>query len=198
VPALRGAAWRSAGARVSLFFKTDALPFRDWTGIRRIEMRAVLAIVLVALGTAPAGQVSPLEATAFMAGCWRGAAGTDRIIEEFYMRPGPNLMQGMTRFVGPRGDVTGLTLDFEFTLIDVDHDRTRLRPHPRGAPSAVFAETERTAGRMVWENPDHDFPQKISYTRAPGDSLIARIEGRTPSGERAIEWRMGRVGCPGT
>jgi hypothetical protein len=97
----------------------------------------------------------------------------------------------MTRF--RRGP---LTVDFEFTLIDVDSSGTRLRPHPRGQASGTFAQKEAGPGRIVWEDPTHDFPQRISYTAAAGDSLIARIEGPTSTGNRVIEWRMARSPCP--
>jgi hypothetical protein len=166
-------------------------------------LRIGFLLTSVALVTWPAAAGAqqapgPLEGAAFMAGCWRGAAGPDRIIEEYYLPPAGNLMQGMTRYLGPRGNSPGpFTLDFEFTLLDVDHGTIRLRPHPRGQPSVAFAEKERSAGRLVWENAAHDFPQRIMYTAAPGDSLLARIEGRTPNGDRFMEWRMGRVPCPG-
>jgi hypothetical protein len=133
-----------------------------------------------------------------MTGCWRGSAGRDRVIEEIYLPPTPNLMQGMTRYLGPRDNLPRpFVLDYEFTLLDVDAATIRLRPQPKGQPSVAFAEKERSTGRLVWENPTHDFPQRIMYMSAPGDSLVARIEGRTPRGERVLEWRMGRVPCPG-
>jgi len=165
----------------------------------RIDI-VVTAVVVVCWPAAAAAQQapSPLEGAAFMAGCWRGSAGPNRIIEEYYLPPAGNLMQGMTRYLGPRGNLPGpFTLDFEFTLLDVDHNTIRLRPHPRGQPSVAFAEKERATGRLLWENAAHDFPQRIMYTASAGDSLVARIEGNTPNGNRVIEWRMGRVSCPG-
>jgi hypothetical protein len=152
-----------------------------------------LAITAAPAAEPPSRQTGPLEAAAFIAGCWRGAAGPDRTIEEIYWPPSGNLMQGMTRFV--RG---GTTIDYEFSLIDVEGQRSRLRPHPRGQASGAFLQSEAGPGRIVWEDPTHDFPQRISYTAAPGDSLIARIEGPSSSGPRSIEWRMGRVPCPGS
>ena len=160
--------------------------------------RFTVGLLLLALGTAESSAQSPLEAAGFMVGCWRGSAGQNRIIEEYYTAPTGNLMQGMTRFLGERTGTPGVsTIDFEFSLLDIDQDRIRLRPLPKGQLSVAFAERERATGRLVWENPAHDFPQRISYTQAPGDSLIARIEGTTAQGERATEWRMGRVACPG-
>ena len=161
----------------------------------------VMCLLFVA-GSASAqqngGKQNPLQAAAFMAGCWRGATGNGRTIEEYYTVPSGNLVQGMTRYLARRPDTQELnTVDYEFTLIDSDGGKTRLRPQPKGQTPDTFPEKERAPGRLVWENPAHDFPQRVTYNAAPGDSLIARIEGKTPQGERAMEWRMGRVECPG-
>ena len=160
---------------------------------------AVVAFLFVLAGTASAqngAKQNPLQATAFMAGCWRGPSGNGRVIEEYYVIPSGNLMQGMSRYLARRPDTQELnTVDYEFTLIDVENGKTRMRPHPKGQTPDTFPEKERSPGHIVWENPSHDFPQRIIYKAAPGDSLIARIEGKTPQGEKAMEWRMGRVSC---
>jgi len=44
----------------------------------------------------------------------------------------------------------------------------------------------------VWENLGHDFPQRIIYRKGDDSSLVARIEGTTPRGERHLEWVMRR------
>jgi hypothetical protein len=157
--------------------------------LRQLAVAGLLAIP----GSLHAQQAaSPLETAAFMAGCWRGPVGQDRVIEEYYTTPQGNLMQGMTRYL--RGK---LVVDYEFTLLDVDRNTIRLRPHPKGQPSVAFAQKESTPGRIVWENLAHDFPQRIWYEKAAGDSLIARIAGPSANGERVFEYRMGRVSCPG-
>jgi len=40
-----------------------------------------------------------------------------------------------------------------------------------------FKLTEITIDKMVFENPEHDFPQKITYRRITADSLVAAISG---------------------
>ncbi|RFM34475.1 DUF6265 family protein [Chitinophaga silvisoli] len=40
-----------------------------------------------------------------------------------------------------------------------------------------FTLVEGNATRLVFENPDHDFPQRITYTFHAPDSLIAEISG---------------------
>lgn len=40
-----------------------------------------------------------------------------------------------------------------------------------------FTSTSISAEQLVFENPQHDFPQKITYTRISPDSLVAEISG---------------------
>jgi uncharacterized protein DUF6265 len=126
----------------------------------------------------------------FMAGCWRGLTRSGTTIEEYYTPPSSNLIVGATRYVRD-----GRVVDFEFTRIDQTDSGAVITPHPKGVRSVSFAPKVVERNRAVWENPTHDFPQRILYTRVADDTLVARIEGRTPSGERALEWRMVRARC---
>lgn len=47
--------------------------------------------------------------------------------------------------------------------------------------------------KLVFENPGHDFPQMISYTRINKDSLVAEISGTKNGRERTISFPMKRV-----
>lgn len=54
----------------------------------------------------------------------------------------------------------------------------------------VLAETKEN--QLVFENPKHDYPQKISYTQVSKDSLVAEISGiqlGQPSSEKYIMLR---------
>jgi hypothetical protein len=41
----------------------------------------------------------------------------------------------------------------------------------------AFKLTTATEKQMVFENPKHDYPQKISYTQITPDSVVAKISG---------------------
>src|SRR6476620_8959519 len=41
----------------------------------------------------------------------------------------------------------------------------------------VFSSTSASASQMVFVNPKHDFPQKITYRKVNNDSLVAEISG---------------------
>ena len=40
-----------------------------------------------------------------------------------------------------------------------------------------FTLTSANSNKLVFENPKHDFPQKISYTKITSDSIVAEISG---------------------
>lgn len=132
-------------------------------------------------------QTPRLAAIAFMSGCWTGASANGATIEEQYSEAADNMVIGMTRYVrGTR------VVDFEFTTIERTDSSFVMTPRPKGMKSDAFPLKEVADGRAVWENLKHDFPQRIIYRRGADGSLIARIEGNTPSGERHMEWTMRR------
>jgi len=57
----------------------------------------------------------------------------------------------------------------------------------------TFTMTTSSADHFVFENPEHDFPQKITYNRINKDSLVAEISGTYKGKQRAIKFPMGRI-----
>jgi hypothetical protein len=160
-----------------------------------MSLRALIAVSLSLLaGAAMAWQAppGPLEPLRFMAGCWRGPAGPDRVIEEHYTAPSANLILGMTRYLR-HGRATG----YEFSTISWEDSVIVLTPRPEGQQPVPFRLTGLDSKSAAWENSRHDFPTRIAYRRLPGDTLVARIEGPGAGGTRAQEWRMVRAACDG-
>lgn len=57
----------------------------------------------------------------------------------------------------------------------------------------TFTEKTVTSTEMVFENPAHDFPQRITYTHPSEDSLVAVISGMKGDGEKSLKFPMQRV-----
>ena len=151
-----------------------------------------MAVAAATLGLDPSarspGVSPPLSAISFLTGCWTGPSANGATIEEQNSAPSDNMVIGMTRYV--RG---GRVVDFEFTTIVRTDTSFLMIPHPKGIRSKdVFPLKEITTDRAVWENLQHDFPQRIIYRRGTDGSLVARIEGTTPRGDRHSEWTMHR------
>ncbi len=56
-----------------------------------------------------------------------------------------------------------------------------------------FTLTSSTNAQLIFENPTHDFPQKISYTQINKDSLLAEISGMQQGKHRAEKFPMRRT-----
>lgn len=61
-----------------------------------------------------------------------------------------------------------------------------------GLPVRFIAKTT-SETQLVFENPKHDFPQIISYTKITADSLVAEISGTKNGQERRQIFPMKRV-----
>lgn len=156
-------------------------------GRMKTHLAAAIVAAMLTLPQPVRAQPPALETLRFMGGCWRGqpdARGT--VIEEHYTSPSQNLMLGTTRYLRE-----GRAVSFEFSRIDRTPEAVTLTPHPGGRASVGFTLVEAAAGRAVFENRAHDFPNRIIY-RSAGDTLIARIEGNNGNGQ---EWRMTRADC---
>ena len=145
-----------------------------------------LATLLVALtGVLEARQAKPtLDALAWMAGSWSGTSPRGIEMEEQWTVPKGNSMIGMHRDVGK-----GRTLGFEFLRIEQQGDAIVYLSMPNGrSPATPFPLKEVSGMRVVFENPAHDFPQRIIYWK-DGADLRARIEGTNNGKEGSQEWR---------
>lgn len=138
---------------------------------------------------APAAAGSPLERLGWLAGCWQRLNGEQRSDEQ-WMPPAGGMMLGMGRTV--RGDKTR---EFEQMQIVQQGDQLIFTSKPSGQPEASFNSIELTATRVVFENKEHDFPQRVIYALQPDGSLAARIEGAIAGKEQAIDFPLQRVAC---
>lgn len=166
--------------------------------IRRFgPLGAAALIFLLPLGLSAADPKPTGGATAaialnqlgWLAGRWRMEKG-GRVVDEQWMAPAAGVMLGMSRTIA-RGKV-------------VEHEFIQIREGPGGAlyfialPSgqkeAAFRIVSLSATEAVFENPQHDFPQKISYRLQSDGSLLVVIEGPGKDGPtRRVEFPYRRV-----
>jgi hypothetical protein len=83
---------------------------------------------------------------------------------------------------------------FEFLRIAANEDGgLNYYSMPNGrSPPTPFAITSNADQRAVFENLQHDFPQRIIYER-DGDVMVARIEGTMNGRTESMEWRFARA-----
>ena len=150
---------------------------------------ALLAIVtlptLSARPEATPAAAPKIEDLAFLAGSWATEAGAVRVEEE-WLCPSADTMIGMGRTT----DVaSGKTVFFEYLRIEKRPDGLVYVAQPKGGPATAFRLVRLEAGFAVFENPAHDFPKRVVYSKSPAGGLIARVEGDGRGPENAEEFR---------
>jgi len=153
---------------------------------------SAFAIVLF-LTFAIAGQTAPtkLSDLAWLAGCWEmSAPAKNLLITEQWMKPAGGMMIGAGRTVK-----SGKAVDYEFLRIVEDADGIFYVAKPTGNKDETsFKLTKASAGEVLFENPAHDFPQRIIY-KLTGNRLNARTEGSMNGKSRGIDFPYVRTKC---
>ena len=69
---------------------------------------------------------------------------------------------------------------------------------PGGRPAVSFTAAELTDSSVVFENAEHDFPQKIGYRKNGDNTVLAWIEGKREGQPLRIEYPYRQVVCAGS
>jgi hypothetical protein len=152
----------------------------------------VVGIVVASALTSPAmAQDGSLAAARWLAACWESTSGTRRVLER-WTEPISGEMRGASRTIAGAREIEG-----ERLRIYARGDTLIYDAHPSGQARTEFRGRSPSPGELVFENPAHDFPQRISYTRVGSDSLIARIEGDRAGRRAPVNYAYRRVDCSG-
>ncbi len=155
-----------------------------------IACGAAVAVPPAPAQEAPAAGSPGIEAVAFMAGCWEGDLGDGATIRETYTAPRGGAMLGNSQLTAG-----GETQFFEFSRIAAADGAVTYNPQPMGGPSVSFTLVRWAPGEAVFENPEHDHPQRIVYRLEGEGRLTARVE--LLDGGRAQRFEMRAVPCAG-
>ena len=127
----------------------------------------------------------------WLAGCWEGNYANGRTVSEQWMKPLGNVMMGMSRTVKNGKAVASETIRLE----QAEDGSIRYIANPSGQRETAFLLVELTAARAVFENPAHDYPQRIIYELVTEDSIAARIEGMVNGELKGSGFPYRRVSC---
>jgi hypothetical protein len=154
----------------------------------------VAAFVALAAATPASAQVVPFPSHEpvpvveldWMTGVWVSEAN-GAMTQEAWTHPNFGAMSGV-------GQTTGLAREprFEFMTITTVNSRPVFIAHIKGQAPTPFGLKHGPAGEAVFENREHDFPQRIIYRKCDED-LCARIEGTVDGKAKAVDWRYRRV-----
>src|SRR5690606_16611405 len=105
-------------------------------------------------------------------GLWRMDAGKGPISEE-WSKTDDNTLSGRSFNVNGSDTVVWERIHLAQDADGIGYTVTG----PNGNKAVRFQLTEHGDNRFLFENPEHDFPQRIIYTVITADSVVARIEG---------------------
>lgn len=150
---------------------------------------AFVALAVLAIGLVAEAQPE-IEKIAWLAGCWK-SENAEPGSGEHWMPLAGGTMFGMSRTVRQ-----GKTVEFEFVELRYLPDgKLAYIAHPSGQQTTAFPLLRISDSEVVFENPEHDFPQRIAYAREGESKLRARIEGVRNGALRVIEFPLSRVPC---
>ncbi len=126
-----------------------------------------------------------------MQGYWTGTTDGVRF-EELWFPPRGTVMVGLHVDTFPSGRSF-----FEYLRIESAGDTLVFIASPMGRTPTRFPATLLEARSVVFENPDHDFPNRIEYRLDDTGRLHAIASGRERDTERTLQWIWEKKRFPG-
>lgn len=152
------------------------------------RVAAVCALLSpLVLQAQPAAAVEDLR---WLSGCWQSESGS-RTTQEQWMAPAGGTMLGMSRSVSG-----GRTVAYEFIQIREQEGGVFYVARPSGQAETAFRLVRVAPNEAVFENPEHDFPQRVIYRLGADGNLAARIEGMREGKLQGVDFPMLRTTCP--
>lgn len=145
----------------------------------------VMATLLISLSAA-----ADISRLSWMSGCW-AYDDAEPGSGEYWMPP-----VGGTMFAVSRSIRDSRTVAFEYLRIEESAEGSlALFASPSGQSPARFDMVSLSNNEVVFENPEHDFPQRIIYSLTQDSPLIGRIEGQSNGRPKSIDFPMSRIDC---
>jgi hypothetical protein len=116
-----------------------------------------------------------ISKAAWLTGSWENVSENGTLTEA-WEKLNDSTYSGKSYFIKEKD-----TLHFESVELTERNGEVIYSPTVQGQNDdlpVAFRMTSATEKQMVFENPSHDYPQKIVYTQVTADSLVAEISGK--------------------
>ncbi len=131
---------------------------------------------------------SNLEKFFWLIGQWEGIHGNG-IYHEEWQKQDEFELKGKAYMI-----LKGEIKNVEKLRIHSDETGTYYTADVSHNPAPVsFKLTSQSGNIFIFENPEHDFPQKITYSRQENDSLLATVEAAKNGKARRIQYNLKKV-----
>ncbi len=135
-----------------------------------------------------------IEQLSFLAGNWSGTFPGGRWESAYTTPDGGMILSSSKEFRGDR------VVMIEFEHFQTIEGEVVLTPYPFGKKSSTsfkLSEFEEAKKRVVFANPEHDFPNTIIYERTKPDELVIQVIGTMREKEVNQTMTLARVGDNG-
>lgn len=159
----------------------------------RFAIAASVGLILATFAFGPLASQAPvrtgpaqtLDSFDWLAGSWVRQS-TRGEIEERWVRVSAETMEG----IAIRNSAETARVTERLRLEQFGSEVFYTAKPPENSLPTPFKLIEADGRRFVFHNPDHDFPQTISYTRIDEDGLLVRIEGLDNGQVRGVDFRF--------
>lgn len=153
-------------------------------------MKRLILLLATSLSISSAeAQTLSIKDVAWLQGCWEMREG-DRLVEERWMPPRAGSMLGVGRTT--RGSKL---VEHEYIVLTERDGRLAYEAHPSGQAATTFMSHPVSGREVVFEDPAHDFPQRVGYKSTGPGQMLAWVEGTSGGKTRRIEFPYRLVNC---
>lgn len=153
-------------------------------------MRMLVAVALLAITVPGLGADPGINNLAWLSGCWV-PPDSDPGSGEHWTVPADGSMIGVSRTLR-----NGKMVAFEFMQFRTLNDGSMVFiAQPSGRPPTTFRLKAMDDSSVVFENLEHDFPQRVIYRKLQDGSIIGRIEGTVNGRSSSVDYPMSPVDC---
>jgi hypothetical protein len=155
-------------------------------------MRIAVVLAAAAVVASPRSAVAQarLESVRWLAACWEAVRPTSRVVERWQVSGAELKGDSRSTVIA-----TGRESEGERLRIYAIGDTLVYDAHPSGQARTEFKAVGTKGDSVVFLNPAHDFPQRISYHKRGADSLVARVEGDRAGRRQPLVFSYRRIDC---
>lgn len=167
--------------------------------MKPIHCLAPLLALLLAVGSAVAEDAEPakpkpdpqaaIKSLGWLAGTWTGSVGPGTWEAVYTTASGGEVMSTNKEIRD------GKVVSFEFERFFVKGADVVMTPYVKGINKVAFTLTKNdpAAKRAIFENPKHDFPQRIDYHRQGNDLLVISVTATRGGREVGFKLSLSRA-----
>lgn len=130
-----------------------------------------------------------IDSASWLIGEWQNQT-PEGIVKETWIKKNDSTYFGISFYI-----IGNDTVSNESILLEQNGNNLFYKPTVKNenhGQSVKFIKTKASQNQLVFENPRHDFPQKITYTKIAKDSLVAEISGLMNGKLNEIKYPMSR------